>query len=165
MPPQSFPECLLFCWLSCVCVCACVNRVIHQMTTNNCACHSPRIQQMHAHTLKKPHMHAHAKCCHDNKGLTGLAVFGVAEPHSAGGRFLLAMTENQNQKICFQIRTWQNVCSKNNNKKKKTWLKCFYMPVDGRKSRLSSTLSEFSWGGATFMCWPLQFDIFSLFGL
>lgn len=21
MPPQSFPECLLFCWLSCVCVC------------------------------------------------------------------------------------------------------------------------------------------------
>lgn len=91
-----------FCFVdcpACVCVCACVNRVIHQMTTNNCACHSPRIQQMHAHTLKKPHMHAHAKCCHDNKGLTGLAVFGVAEPHSAGGRFLLALTENQNRKI------------------------------------------------------------------
>lgn len=158
MPPQSFPECLLFCWLSCVCVCACVNRVIHQMTTNNCACHSPRIQQMHAHTLKKPHMHAHAKCCHDNKGLTGLAVFGVAEPHSAGGRFLLAMTENQNQKICFQIRTWQNVCSKKQQQKKKNMTEMFLYASWWQKESIEFSIVWIQLGGSnvhvlTFAVW------------
>ena len=72
-----------------VCVCVFVNHVIHLLTTNvDCACHLPnKLQWMH--TLTNTHVHPtykHVTSCHDNRGMAGPAVSGLAEPHSTGGR-------------------------------------------------------------------------------
>lgn len=168
MPPQSFPECLLFCWLSCVCVCVCVCESRHTSDDNKqlCLSFAKNTADARTHTQKT----SHARTCEmlpwqqrfDRPG----CLWGCWTTQRRRTFFVGVDRKPKSENIMFSNQNLTKcLFKKTTTKKKKTWLKCFYMPVDGRKSRLSSALSEFSWGGATFMCWPLQFDIFSLFGL
>lgn len=61
MPPQSFPECLLFCWLSCVCVCVCVCESRHTSDDNKqlCLSFAKNTADARTHTQKT----SHARTC------------------------------------------------------------------------------------------------------